>query len=67
MQGLKRRSPYQNMDAHGVRSSLLAAVGFGLGAAALRGSNGDRSLAVLFAAGAIALTGKAALAAFYEG
>jgi NAD(P)-dependent dehydrogenase (short-subunit alcohol dehydrogenase family) len=61
---VKRRSPYQRMDAHVVRSSLAAAALLGVGAA-VKKRRGQAGGALLVAA-ALALGGKALLAATFQ-
>lgn len=64
----KSRSLYQRVAAHPTGSPLSAAAALGLGAVALRRtSGGGGPLAALLAAAALALAGKGALAALYEG
>ncbi|MGQ0562819.1 MAG: SDR family oxidoreductase [Gemmatimonadota bacterium] len=62
---LKRRSPYQRVDAHVVASSLTAAVVLGLAAAGLRHKR-TRTGSLLLGGLALAFAGKAVLAATWE-
>ena len=64
LHGLKRRSPYQRLDAHVIASSLAAAGVLALGAA-LRHRR-HQTGAALLTAGAFAFGSKALLAAAFE-
>lgn len=61
------QSHYQQLAAHSVAGSLAAAAVLGLGAVALKRASDRGALPVLFALGALMLTGKGTLAATYVG